>query len=209
MTINTIGLDLAKHNFHVHGVDAAGSVVRTAALRRGEMIRFFRNAKPCLVGMEACATAHYWARELMRLGHEVRLIPPSYVKPFVRHGAKNDAADAAAICEALRLPHMRFVPVKSEPNQAFLMLHRARGLLVRQRTMTVCAIRAQLAEFGIIFGQGRQRIETIMPSIEDVAASLPAQARFALNSLIRMVGELNTQIRPVAQKLRKHLTDIQ
>lgn len=143
------------------------------------MIKFFQSAKPCLVGMEACATAHYWARELTKLGHEVKLIPPSYIEPFVRRGAKKDAADAAAICEAVRRPDMRFVPIKSEANQGFLMLHRARGLLVRQRTMAVCAIRAHLAEFGIIFGQGRQRIETIMPSIEEVAASLPEHARFA------------------------------
>lgn len=119
MIASTIGLDLAKHNFHVHAVDAAGSVIKTAALRRSEMIKFFQNAKPCLVGMEACATAHHWARELMKLGHEVKLIPPSYVKPFVRRGAKNDAADAAAICEAVRRPDMRFVPVKSGSNQAF------------------------------------------------------------------------------------------
>lgn len=201
MIASTIGLDLAKHTFHVHAVDARGLVIKTAALRRSEMIKFFRNAKPCLVGMEACATAHYWARELIKFGHDVKLIPPSYVKPFVRRGAKNDAADAAAICEAVQRPHMRFVPVKSESNQAFLMLHRARSLLVRQRTMTVCAIRAHLAEFGIIFCQGRQRIETIMPSIEDIAASLPEQARFALNSLICMVGEVNTQIEGIEMKL--------
>jgi len=201
MIASTIGLDLAKHNFHVHAVDAAGLVIKTAALRRSEMIKFFQSAKPCLVGMEACATAHYWARELTKLGHEVKLIPPSYVKPFVRRGAKNDAADAAAICEAVRRPDMRFVAIKSEANQGFLMLHRARGLLVRQRTMAVCAIRAHLAEFGIIFGQGRQRIETIMPSIEEVAASLPEHARFALNSLMRTVGELNTQIEGIETKL--------
>lgn len=201
MIASTIGLDLAKHRFHVHAVDAEGSVIRTAALRRSEVINFFQRAKPCLVGMEACATARYWARELMKLGHEVRLIPPSYVKPFVRRGAKNDAADAAAICEAVRRPNMRFVPIKSDANQSFLMLHRARGLLVRQRTMTVCAIRAHLAEFGIIFGQGRQRIETIMPTIEEVAASLPEHARFALSSLIRTVIELNKQIEGIETKL--------
>lgn len=138
-------------------------MIKTAALPRSEMVTFFRSTKPCLVGMEACAIAPYWARELMKLGREVKLIPPSHVKSFVRRGAKNDAADAAAICEAVRRPNMRFVSIKSESNQGFLMLHRARGLLVRQRTMTVCAIRAHLAEFGTIFGQGRQRIETIMP----------------------------------------------
>ncbi len=201
MIASTIGLDLAKHNFHVHAVDADGLVIKTATLRRSEMIKFFTTARPCLVGVEACATAHYWARELMKLGHEVRLIPPSYVKPFVRRGAKNDAADAAAICEAVQRPDMRFVPIKSEANQSFLMLHRARGLLVRQRTMTVCAIRAHLAEFGIIFGQGRQRIETIMPMIDGIAASLPEYARFALTGLINSVGELNKQIDGIETKL--------
>ena len=114
---------------------------------------FFSSLASCLVGIEACATAHHWAREIRQFGHDVRLIPPAYVKPYVRRGAKNDAADAAAICEAVTRPNMRFVPIKSVENQGFLMLHRARGLLVRQRTMTACAIRAHFAEFGIIVGQ--------------------------------------------------------
>lgn len=165
MIASTIGLDLAKHNFNIHAVDAVGSLVRTAALRRGEMIKLLRKSKPCHVGTEACTTAHHWARELMKLGHEVKLIPPSYLKPFVRRGANNDAADAAAICEAIRRPNRPFLRVKSEPSQAFLMLHRARDLLVRQGTMTACAIRAHLAEFEIISGQDRQQIETILLSM--------------------------------------------
>ena len=142
MEIATIGLDLAKHWFQVHGVDAEGRAVVRKRLRRREVIPFFASLPRCLVGAEACATAHHWARELKDLGHEVRLMPPCYVKPFVRRQAKNDATDAAAICEAVTRPNMRFVSVKSPEQRGFLMLHRARGLLVRQRTMTACAIRA-------------------------------------------------------------------
>jgi transposase len=145
----TIGLDLAKHWFQVHGVDAAGKIVVKRRLRRAEVVEFFRGQEPCLVGMEACATAHHWARELMALGHEVRLMPPAYVKAYVKRN-KNDAADAAAICEAVTRPSMRFVPVKDVDQQAVLMMHRARNLLVRQRTMAVNALRAHLAEFGVV-----------------------------------------------------------
>src|SRR5436309_17248 len=129
----TIGLDLAKHWFQVHGIDANGKIVIRRKLRRAEVVEFFRNLKPCLVGVEACATAHHWARELRGLGHEVRLMPPAYVKAYVKRN-KNDAADAAAICEAVTRPTMRFVPIKSAEAQSLLMLHRARHLLVRQRT---------------------------------------------------------------------------
>ncbi len=138
----TIGLDLAKHWFQVHGVDAAGKIVIKRRLRRAEVVEFFRGQEPCLVGMEACATAHHWARELIALGHEVKLMPPAYVKAYVKRN-KNDAADAAAICEAVTRPSMRFVPVKDVDQQAVLMMHRARNLLVRQRTMAgQCAARA-------------------------------------------------------------------
>ncbi|MGY4281068.1 transposase [Bradyrhizobium sp. LM2.7] len=126
----TIGLDIAKHVFHVHAVDTQGQVTSRQRLRRGEIVSFFSSLSPCLVGIEACASAHYWAREIQRFGHDVRLIPPAYVKPYVPRGAKNDAAGAAAICEAVSRPNMRFVPIKSVENQGFLMLHRARGLLV-------------------------------------------------------------------------------
>ena len=148
MQITTIGLDLAKHVFQVHAVDAAGGVVIRKALRRAQVLPFFAKLPPCLVGMEACGTSHHWARELLRLGHEVRLMPPAYVKPYVKRG-KTDAADAEAICEAVTRPTMRFVPVKSREQQAALSMHRARNLLVKQRTQLVNMMRGLLAEFGI------------------------------------------------------------
>lgn len=162
MQITTIGLDLAKSVFQVHGVDAAGKVVVAKALRRGQVPGFFAKLPACLVGLEACATAHHWARELAKLGHEVRLIPPAYVKPYVRRG-KNDAADAAAICEAVTRPSMRFVPVKSVENQAALMAHRTRDLLIRQRTQLVNALRAHLAELGLVAAQGRAGARRDLP----------------------------------------------
>lgn len=139
MEISTIGLDIAKNVFQLHGVDAGGDIVLRRKLRRSEVLIFFSRLPPCLVGKEACATSHHWARELARLGHSVRLIPPSYVKPYVRRG-KNDAADAAAICEAVTRPAMRFVPIKSIDQQAVLVLHRSRDLLVKQRTMLINAV---------------------------------------------------------------------
>jgi len=158
MEITTIGLDLAKHWFQVHGVDANGRVVVRRRLWRSGVIAYFRSLEPCLVGMEACATAHYWARELIALGHRVKLMPPAYVKAYVKRN-KNDAADAEAICEAVARPSMRFVPVKDAEQQSVLMLHRARSLLVRQRTMLVNALRAHMAEFGIIAPQGLRHVE--------------------------------------------------
>ncbi len=134
MQVATIGLDLAKHWFQVHGVDASGEIVVRRKLRRSEVPAFFQSLPACLIGMEACATAHYWARELTKLGHTVKLMPPAYVKAYVKRN-KNDAADAEAICEAVTRPSMRFVPVKDATQQSVLMLHRARNLLVRQRTM--------------------------------------------------------------------------
>ncbi len=148
MQVTTIGLDPAKHWFQVHGVDALWPDGRATKLRRSEVLGFFRSLPQCLVGMEACATAHHWARELAALGHEVKLMPPAYVKAYVKRN-KNDAADAEAICEAATRPSMRFVPVKTAEQQSVLMLHRARNLLVRQRTMLVNALRAHMAEFGI------------------------------------------------------------
>jgi transposase len=148
MKISTIGLDLAKRVFQVHGVDAAGQVIVRRKLQRADVVSFFAALPPCLVGMEACATAHHWARLIGASGHQVRLIPPSYVKPYVRR-SKTDAADAAAICEAAARPSMRFVPVKSAEQQAGLLHHRTRDLLVRQRTMLINALRSHLGEFGI------------------------------------------------------------
>jgi transposase len=147
--ITTIGLDLAKNVFQVHAVDAAGGVMVRKRLRRGQVLAFFAEISPCLIGLEACATAHHWARELTAIGHETRLMPPSYVKAYVKRN-KHDVADAEAICEAVRRPSMRFVPLKSAEQQSALMMHRARDLLIRQRTMLVNALRGHLAEFGLV-----------------------------------------------------------
>jgi transposase len=156
MQITTIGLDLAKRVLQVHAVDAAGRVVVRKALRRAQVLPFFAKLPPCLVGMEACGTSHHWARKLIGLGHEVRLMPPAYVKPYVKRG-KTDAADAEAICEAVTRPTMRFVPVKSREQQAALSMHRARNLLVKQRTQLVNMVRGLLAEFGIDMPAGLER----------------------------------------------------
>ena len=153
MTITTVGLDLAKNVFQVHAVDSAGCVVARKALRRGQVLPFFAKLTPCLVGMEACGTSHYWGRQLSELGHDVRLMSPAYVKPYVKRG-KTDAGDAEAICEAVTRPTMRFVPIKSPDQQAALALHRARDLLVRQRTQLVNMIRGLLGEFGITINRG-------------------------------------------------------
>lgn len=153
MQVTTIGLDLAKNIFHVHGTTHESEVAFNRPLRRAQLLAFFERLEPCLVGMEACGTSHYWARELTRLGHNVRLIPPIYVKPYVKRG-KSDAADAEAICEAVTRPTMRFVEIKSEEQQALLSLHRMRSLIIRQRTQTINMLRALLAEMGIVFPQG-------------------------------------------------------
>src|SRR6201990_245146 len=164
MQITTIGFDLGKDVFQVHGMDAAEKVVVRKQLRRGQVLKFFAALPPCLVGMEACATAHYWARELTKLGHEVRLMPAKDVKAYVKRN-KNDAADAEAICEAVRPPRMRFVRIKSAEQQGQLMLHRARDLLMRQRTQLINALRAHLAEFGITAAQGREGIKELLAII--------------------------------------------
>jgi transposase len=197
----TIGLDLAKNIFHVHVTDADGHAILRKRLARREVLPFFTTISCCLIGIEACATAHHWARQLQRLGHDVRLIPPGYVKPYVRRGAKNDASDAAAICEAVTRPGMRFVPIKTEQDQAFLMLHRARGLLVRQRTMAACAIRAHLAEYGIVVAQGRHRVEALVATLDDVRDNLPEEACFALDALIGQLDELNRRIGEIEDRL--------
>src|ERR1700685_2585171 len=153
MEITTVGLDLAKNVFQVHAINTVGEVVIRKSLRRAQMHRFFEQLDPCLVGIEACGTSHYWAREITKLGHEVRLMPPAYVKPYVKRG-KTDASDAEAICEAVRRPTMRYVAIKSPDQQAALALHRPRDMLVRQRTQLVNMIRAVLAEFGIELPKG-------------------------------------------------------
>ena len=190
----TIGVDLAKNVFQVHGIDAAGVVVVRRQLRRAQMLPFFRKQPPCLVGMEACATAHHWARQLIELGHEVKLMPPHYVKPYVKRN-KNDAADAAAICEAVTRPTMRFVSVKGTEQQGVLMLHRTRELLVRQRTMLINAMRAHMAEFGIVAPVGVPQVKKLLGIIADTDdARLPPVARTCLESLVRQFLSLHEEI---------------
>jgi transposase len=171
MQITTIGLDIAKNVFQVHGIDAAEKVVVRKQLRRKQMMPFFEGLPPCLVGMEACATSHHWARELTRLGHEVRLMPAKDVKAYVKRN-KNDAADAEAICEAVRRPTMRFVGIKSAAQQGRLMQHRTRDLLMRQRTQTINALRAHMAEIGIAAPQGREGLKELLRRVADMASLL-------------------------------------
>ena len=152
-SVTTVGLDLAKHVFQVHCVDASGRVVVAKSVRRNKLLEFFASLPPCLVGLEACGSGHHWARELVKLGHDARLMPPAYVKAYVRR-QKNDAADGAAICEAVSRPSMRFVPLRSLENQAALMHHRVREMLVAQRTQVLNAVRGHLAEIGVIAAQG-------------------------------------------------------
>jgi transposase len=201
MQAATIGLDLAKHVFQVHGVDAAGGVVVRKRLKRSEVTAFFAGLEPCLVGMEACSSSHYWAREIGRFGHVVRLMPPAYVKPYVKRG-KNDAADAEAICEAVTRPNMRFVAAKTPDQQASLLLHRARRLLVQQRTMTACAIRSHLAEFGIIVGQG---IRNVRPLAEDAIREggnrLPDDAVEVVRVLTAQLTALDDRIAQVEARI--------
>ncbi|TIX74212.1 MAG: IS110 family transposase, partial [Mesorhizobium sp.] len=183
--ITTIGLDIAKHVFQVHGVDGVGAVVRRK-LRRDDVVGYFKALPPCLIGVEACATGHHWARVLMALGHEVRLMPASYVKPYVKR-QKNDATDAA-ICEAVTRPTMRFVPVKSQEQQSVLMLHRVRELLIRQRTMLVNALRGHLAEFGVVTRQGIAGVGTLIALVEDQGDELLAP--LAKAALLPLIGQL-------------------
>ena len=202
MQISTIGLDLAKHWFQVHGVDAYGRVVVRRRLWRSGVIAYFRSVEPCLVGMEACATAHYWARELMALGHTVKLMPPAYVKAYVKRN-KNDAADAEAICEAVTRPSMRFVPIKEAEQQAVLMLHRARSLLVRQRTMLVNALRAHLAEFGIVAPQGLRYVEILTKTSAHQQARLPELARSILQTIVDQLNGTMARMREIEGRLTK------
>ena len=192
--VSTVGLDLAKTVFQVHGIDAQGAVVVRRPLRRAEVLPFFAKLSPCLVGMEACGTAHYWARELIKLGHIVRLMPPAYVKPYVKRG-KSDAADAEAIAEAVRRPTMRFVAVKTVDQQAVLMLHKVRDLLVRQRTMLINALRGHLAEFGIVAAQGPAGVKSAIAQFRTDQASLPELARSAIRRLIGQIEEVAEQLR--------------
>jgi transposase len=200
MQVTTIGLDIAKRVFQVHGVDVAGAVVVRKKLRRSDLLAFFAGLAPCLIGIEACATAHYWARELMALGHRVRLVPPSYVKAYLKRG-KNDAADAEAICEAVTRPNMRFVPVKSEEQQGVLVFHRARELLVRQRTMLVNGLRGHMAEFGITAPQGIQRVPELVAALKDESTVIPQIARDALAAMVVQIENLTMSIKQMEKRI--------
>ncbi len=192
MTIVTIGLDLAKQVFQVHGVDETGRAVVRRQLRRAEVVGYFEKLSPCLVGMEACGSAHHWARLISALGHDVRLIAPSRVKAYVQRGKKNDANDAAAIAEAVTRPHMTFVPVKSEGQQGVLMLHRSRDLLIRQRTMLINALRAHLAEFGIVAAKGLSKAKGLIAGLD--AAEIPELARMALRQIAEQIDACDKHI---------------
>jgi len=195
MQITTIGLDLAKNIFHVHGVTSDGGTAFNRPLRRGQVHSFFGKLEPCLIGMEACGTSHYWARELMKLGHDVRLMPPIYVKPFVKRG-KTDAVDAEAICEAVTRPTMRFVPVKSPEQQALLSLHRARDLTVRQRTQTINMLRGLLLEFGHSVVKGIERVlELARAVLAGNGPLLPDVARQVTVSLCKQLLDMSDRVR--------------
>jgi transposase len=201
MEISTVGLDLAKSIFQVHAIDAAGCVVVRKALRRSQVLPFFAKLPPCLVGIEACGTSHHWARELARFGHDVRLMPPAYVKPYLKRG-KTDANDAEAICEAVTRPTMRFVPVKSPEQQSALALHRTRDLLVKQRTQLVNMIRGLLAEFGIEVARGLHHALQLAKRLTDGhAPEVPALAQRVVAGLARQIGALQTQLTTLEKEL--------
>jgi transposase len=191
--VHTIGLDLAKHVFQVHGAKPTGEVVFRKKLRRHNVLAFLSGLPSCTVAMEACAGAHYWGRQIQQLGHDVKLISPSYVKPFVKR-QKNDAADAEAICEAAQRSTMRFVPVKSAETQASAMLFRTRDLLVRQRTQAINAMRGHLAEFGVIVPRGRQHASKLVSAVAEEVSNLPPEARLALRLLSEELGSLDRRI---------------
>jgi len=199
--VSTIGLDIAKSVFQIHGVDRDGMVVIRKRVSRAKVLEFLGSMSPCLVGIEACPSAHYWSRRLQALGHTVRLMPPSYVKAYLKR-SKNDANDAAAICEAVTRPSMRFVPVKSEQQQSGLMLHRSRQLLVRQRTMLSNAIRGHMAELGLIAAKGRNGTAELLKIIVNAEDDLiPAAARFSLDVLARQYEAITTEIGAIEKRI--------
>jgi len=193
-TITTIGLDIAKSVFQAHGIDAEGKVVLRRQLKRRYMLAFFEKLPPCLIGMEACASSHHWSRELQALGHTVRLMPPAYVKPYVKRH-KNDATDAEAICEAVTRPNMRFVATKTPEQQSCLTLHRTRHLFIRQQTSVINVIRAHLAEFGIVAPVGRNGVEQLLEVAADASDKrLPDVARACVAALGAQLRMLRAQI---------------
>jgi transposase len=192
--VTTIGLDIAKSVFQVHGVDGEGKVVIRQQLKRSRVLSFFKKLPPCVVGIEACASSHHWSRELQTLGHTVKLMPPAYVKPYLKR-QKNDAADAEAICEAVQRPSMRFVPTKTPDQQACLMLHRTRHLLIRQQTAVLNSIRAHLAELGIVAPVGRNGVEELLYVVADHKDErIPDVARECLEALGALLNKLKAQI---------------
>ncbi len=193
----TIGIDLAKSVFQVHGVGRDGTILVRRQVRRGQMLAFFSGLDPCVIGMEACSGAHHWARELSALGHEVRLMPAAYVKPYVKRG-KTDRADAEAICEAVTRPSMRFVPVKSAEAQAALLDHKARDFLIRQQTQTVNAIRAHLAEFGIVVPKGIHNVDRLLEAV----GRAPEAAGPALDLLADQIHDLRARIETVTRRIK-------
>src|SRR5271169_4188722 len=200
--ISMIGLDLAKNVFQVHGIDASGGVVLRRQLRRGAVEKFFAQLPPCTVGMEACGSAHHWARVIGRYGHQVRLMPPAYVKPYVKRN-KNDGRDAEGCCEAVGRPTMRFVPVKSVEQQATLAVHSTRAMLTRQRTMMANALRAALSEVGIVAAQGYKGLRELMTRLEQPSDEIPEMMRAALLVQARLWQALDTDERVLEQQITK------
>lgn len=199
---STIGLDIAKHVFQAHGADGSGAVVFRKKLRRAQVLEFFAAQPPCVVAIEACGGAHHWARALGELGHTVRLIPPAYVKPFVKR-QKNDAADAEAICEAAQRPTMRFVAVKSEEAQAAALVFRTRDLLVRQRTQVINALRGHFAEFGVVVAKGPRHAGSLAALVEDPASGLPGTARTSLAVLTEELRRLDERIEELDREIMR------
>ena len=199
--VTTIGLDIAKSVFQVHGIDAQGAVLVRRQLKRRSVLAFFEKLPPCLVGLEACASSHHWARRLTALGHTVRLMPPAYVKPYVKR-QKNDVADAAAICEAVTRPTMRFVEPKTPDQQSCLMLHRTRQLFIRQQTAVINAIRAHLAEFGIVAPVGRKGVDQLLDVVADPRdGRVPEVARACVAALGAQLRMLKAQILEFDRKI--------
>jgi transposase len=196
----TIGLDIAKSVFQVHGVDGTGAVVIRKRVSRAKILEFFADLPRCLIGIEACPAAHHWGRELQAIGHRVRLMPPSYVKAYLKR-SKNDANDAAAICEAVTRPSMRFVAIKSKEQQAALMLHRARQLLVRQRTMLSNAIRGHLSELGVVSAKGRNGTGELLEIIKVGDSRIPLAARAILKVLATQYSAIGAEITSIGQSI--------
>lgn len=207
--VSTIGLDIAKSVFQAHGADATGAQLFSKRITRGKLLEFFAAQPRCLVAMEACGSSHHWARELSQMGHEVRLIPPAYVKPFVKR-QKNDAADAEAICEAARRPNMRFVTVKSEEQQASGLVFRTRDLLVCQRTQTINAIRGHLAEYGWVAPRGPSWVAMLGELIDDeLGASIPLVARDMFRIMLGVLDELDSRISELDKEIARRAREDQ